>query len=250
MITRSLTAACLLAPWLAAGAQADTLFGIYAGAGKWQQNYEGDFASQGTAIDLEDDLDIDDEDNNVAYLALEHGVPVMPNVRANYADISGSGSSTLSRTITFRGEQFNVTQAVSSEVDFEQVDAIAYYEVLDNVVSLDLGVGARWVDGHVEVVSPTQSGRADFEGTLPMLYGRARFDLPLTGLWLGGDLMGLTYDDHDLLDATVQVGWESAVGLGAEVGYRTYRLDLDDIDEIDGADIDINGPYAAINYHF
>ncbi len=245
-----LIAASLAAPWLTGAASADTLFGVYAGAGKWQQDYSGDVASGITDIDLERDLDIGDENNNVLYLALEHGVPVLPNLRFNYADVTGDGRNTLTRTVEFRGEVFTVSEDVASEVDFEQMDAVLYYELLDNVVSLDLGIGARWVDGYVQVASTTDTGRADFKGALPMLYGRVRVDLPFTGLWVGGDLMGLTYDDHDLLDATAQLGWESPVGLGAELGWRSYQLDLDTIDDIDSADITISGPYAAINFHF
>lgn len=250
MKTRLLIVASLAAPWLAAGAQADTLFGIYAGAGKWRQEYSGDVASGATDIDVERDLDIGDDDNNVFYFALEHGVPVLPNVRLNYADVAGSGRNVLTRSVEFRGEEFTVSENVASEVDFQQADAVLYYELLDNVVSLDLGVGARWVDGYVEVASPTDAGRADFEGVLPMLYGRFRLDLPLTGVWLGSDVMGLTYDGHDLLDASAQIGWESSVGLGFEAGWRAYMLDLDDIDQVDRADITIRGPYLAVNFHF
>ena len=38
-------------------AHADTVLGLYAGVGAWQQNYGGDIASGGSAIDLEDDLE-------------------------------------------------------------------------------------------------------------------------------------------------------------------------------------------------
>lgn len=253
MATTFVRAAWLTGSLVMAGAvQADTLFGVYVGAGVWQQEYSGDVASgeEELDVDVERDLDLSEEDNNVFYFALEHGVPVLPNLRVDYADISTSGQNTLSRTITFRGETFNVSEDVSSELDFTQADLVAYYELLDNVVSLDLGLAARWVDGHVEVSADSGFGRADFEGVLPLLYLRARADLPLTGLWLGGEAMGLAYDGHQLLDAAAQVGWESPIGLGAEIGWRTFRLDLDSFEDIDNAEIDVNGPYAAINFHF
>ncbi len=50
--------------------------------------------------------------------------------------------------------------------------------------------------------------------------------------------------------SSVQVGWESPVGLGAEIGWRSYNLELDSFDNIDSAEIDISGPYAAVNFHF
>ncbi|MEQ8859833.1 MAG: TIGR04219 family outer membrane beta-barrel protein [Pseudomonadales bacterium] len=248
-----LLAAAVLAAALALaapGAQAETLFGVYAGAGTWQQSFSGGIASGGEKIDVEDDLDVNDDANNVFYAALEHGVPVLPNVRMNYADVSGSGRNLLTRSVEFNGQVFTLSEDVASEVNLTQTDLVAYYEVLDNTLSLDVGVAARWVDGDVEVASASEVAGAKFEGVLPLVYARTRFDLPFTGLWVGGEAMGLAYDGHQLLDANAQLGWESPLGLGAEIGWRTLRLDLDDIDEIDSADIDISGPYAALNFHF
>jgi len=250
-MTRHFTAAAALAALLGTGvAHGDTLFGIYAGAGTWQQGFSGGVASGGEEIDIEDDLDIGDDTSNVLYLALEHGVPVIPHLRVNHADVSGSGRNLLTRTITFNGEVFTLARDVASEVAFTQTDAVLYYEVLDNVMSLDVGLAGRWVDGEVEVFSSTEAAGAEFEGVLPMLYARARVDLPFTGLWAGAEAMGLAYDDHQLLDASAQVGWESPLGLGAELGWRAMYLELDSIDDIDSADIDISGPYAALNFHF
>lgn len=255
-MTRSTTGAVWLLAALcgSAAAHGDTVFGLYAGAGAWKQEYSGDVASsdEDFAVDVESDLALDDERNNVFYLAIEHPVPVLPNLRASYTDISTTGRNVLNRTITFQDETFAVDEEVSSDVELTQAELIAYYELLDNVVSLDLGVAARWVDGHVEVVSASGagSGRADFDGVLPLLYGRARVDLPLTGFWVGADATGLGYDGHQLLDLSAQVGWESPIGLGAELGWRRFDLELDEIEDIDGADVEIEGPYAAVNFHF
>lgn len=245
------TATGLLATLLVTGAAyADTLFGVYAGAGVWQQGYSGDVAAGDQDVSLNRDLDLKDQDNNMVYLALEYGVPVLPNLRFGYTDVSTDGRNTLSRTVSFQGQQFTVSDDVSASLDLEQTDAIAYYEVLDNVLSLDVGLAARWVDGRVSMASDAGSSSARFQGVLPMLYARARADLPLTGLWVGSEAMGVSYDGHHLVDANAQVGWESPVGLGAELGWRTFSLELDRLDDVDNAKIDISGPYAAVNFHF
>ncbi len=252
-MTRQLTAAAgLLAALAIAGpANADTLFGVYAGAGVWQQAYSGDAASGANDVNLERDLDLKDQHNNVFYLALEHGVPVLPNLRVSYVDLSTDGSNALGRTVTFAGQQFTVGDTVASSLDIKMTDAVAYYEVLDNVLSLDLGLAARVVDGRMEVASETAgAGRARFKGVLPMLYTRARADLPFSGFWVGGEAMGVAYDNQQFLDANAEIGWESPLGLGAELGWRTISLELDGLDDIDSAKIDISGPYAAFNFHF
>ncbi len=231
-------------------ASADTLFGIYAGAGTWQQEYSGEVVSGVTEVSVEDDLAIDDDSNTVLYVALEHGVPILPNVRAQYFSLDAEGSNVLSRTIEFNGEVFSVNEAVSSNVDVTQTDAVLYYEVLDNVVSLDLGMAVSLIEGTIEVMSTTENAEADFDEVVPMLYARARADLPLTGLWVGVEGQGLSYDGNSLLQLNAQVAWESDVGLGIEAGWRMVDIELDEFDDIASANIDVSGPYAAINYHF
>lgn len=241
----------LLGLLLAGGtAQADTLFGVYAGAGTWQQGYAGDVSANGEAVDLEDDLDLKDRNNNVLYLAVEHGVPVLPNLRLNYTDVSTTGRSTVTRDFTFADQTFTVAEVVASDLELMQADAVAYYQLLDNVVSLDLGLAARYVDGDVQMVAQSGATRVRFEGVLPLLYVRTRADLPFTGLWIGAEAMGLAFDGHQLVDANAQVGWESPIGLGAELGWRSLNLELDSIEDIDSAEIDVSGPYAALNFHF
>ena len=74
-------AVCLVLGGLTLPASADSIFGVYAGFGTWQQSYGGDVTSGIAAVNVETDLGLDDVDNNVLYLAVEHGVPVLPNVR-------------------------------------------------------------------------------------------------------------------------------------------------------------------------
>jgi outer membrane protein len=229
---------------------ADTIFGVYAGAGSWQQNYSGDFRAGVTDIDVEDDLGLDDEMNNMFYLAVEHPMPFLPNVRVNYARFDIDSEATLARDIDFNDVIFPAGVELATDLDVTQGDAIVYYEVLDNIVSLDLGFGARYFDGSVELVSEFSASEAEFTAVIPMLYGRTRADLPFSGFWVGAEAMGLGYSDSNLIDANAQIGWESRFGFGAEAGWRLLTLDIDDIDDIDEAGIDISGPYMAINFHF
>ncbi len=228
----------------------DPVFGINAGIGSWQQTFSGDITSGITQVDVEDDLALEDENNNIFYLALEHGVPVLPNIRVQHAKVAVSGNSTLTRTIGFNGTIFNLDDAVATDVELNQTGLVLYYEVLDNVISLDIGMGARQVEGFFEIATTLEVARAEFDGVLPLLYGKVRADLPLTGLWLGAEVQGLGYDGNRLIDANVQVGWKSPLGLGVEGGWRIFQLDLVDFDDVSSGSLDISGPYFALNYHF
>ena len=229
---------------------ADTIFGLYAGVGSWSQELSGDITSGLTAIDVEKDLLLQDEINNVLYVAIEHPIPVLPNIRVNYTDLSIAGDSVLTRMVEFNDTVFNLSEDVTTDVDFSQLDLVLYYELLDNVVSLDLGVAARWMDGSVMLMSTLATTEADFAVVMPGLYVRMRADLPFSGFWMGVEVMGMGYAGNRLIDANAQLGWESKIGLGAELGWRTLDLEIEDLDDVDAAGIDVSGPYFAINYHF
>jgi outer membrane protein len=231
-------------------AHADTLFGVYAGAGTWQQSYSGDVRSGISNVDIEDDLGLDDDDNVILYAALEHGVPLIPNVRAQYFTLDVDANSTLSRTIEFNGQVFSVSEAVSTVADLTQADAVLYYELLDNVVSLDVGLAISLLEGSIEVASLTERTDADFDEVFPMLYAAVRADLPFTGLWVGAQAQGMGYDGNSVLEFDAKIGYESSVGLGIEAGYRAVQIELDAFDDVDVAELDVSGPYAAINFHF
>lgn len=234
----------------AGGASADTVLGIYAGFGSWQQQADGDLRSGISQVDVEDDLGIDDDRDVVAYFALEHPIPALPNIRLQYANTELAGDEVLTRSIEVNGVNFSFADEVRTEIELTQADAVFYYEVLDNYLSLDLGLAVRFVDGRVVVSSTAEQAEADFDGALPLLYGAARVDLPLSGWSVSAQLMGAGYDGDQLLDARARIAYESGLGLGAELGWRTLQLELDEYDDLDQADLNISGPFLMINYHF
>jgi outer membrane protein len=252
MIHAKTLAASVLALSLASPAAvlADTLFGVYAGAGTWQQSYSGDVRSGISTVDIEEDLGLDDDDSVILYAAFEHGIPVLPNVRAQYYTLDVDADNRLSRTIEFNGDIFNLSEDVITAVDLTQTDAVLYYELLDNVVSLDLGLSISLVEGSIEVTSLSEQASADFDEVVPMLYAAVRADLPFTGLWVGAQAQGISYDDNTLVGFDAKIGYKSSVGLGLEAGYRAVQIELDAFDEVNQAKIDVDGPYAAINFHF
>lgn len=231
-------------------AHADTVLGIYAGVGTWQQNYGGEFASGGAAIDVEDDLGFDDDTTNFFYVALEHPIPQLPNVRVQYSELDLNQTATLTGDIDFNGISFPAGTDVGTIVDVRQIDTALYYEFLDNVVSLDLGIAVRYLDGEIAISSAVDSSPVEFQGVLPLLYGKARVDLPLSGFWVGAEISGAEFDGNSLIDGHLVLGWESPYRIGIEAGWRSYRLKLDDFDDVDSADLDVSGPFAAINVHF
>lgn len=244
--------ALISAPFLMTSfAQADTILGVYAGAGTWRADYSGQAGEADDNITLKE-LGMKEQDNNFYYIALEHPIPVLPNIRLQKTNISSKQTATISRSFTIDDTTFSGSSVVSSDFDLSHIDATLYYEILDNWVNLDIGLTARKFDGHVYASSstPVRSERVNVDETLPMLYLKAQFDLPFSGFSAGIEGNYVSYQDSKLTDYTAKISYmfDSAFDIGVEAGYRSMSLTIDE-DDIT-ADVDLKGPYAALIVHF
>lgn len=240
------TTLALLSPFAAA----DTILGVYAGAGQWQGEYSGNAGDP--SIDVKS-LGMDEEDNNYYYIALEHPVPVIPNIKLQKTDITSEQTAVIDQTFTIDDRPFDASSTVASDFDLSHMDIVLYYELLDNWVNLDVGLNIRKFDGHVTATG--ESGgeviteSVDLDEAIPMIYAKAQFDLPLTGFSLGLEGNAINYEDNRLTDysAKLQYMFDSVLDVGLEVGYREMSLE---IDEDVTADVQLKGPYAALLFHF
>ncbi len=242
----------LLAPAL----QADTI-GFEVGGYYWVVDHDGTLSSDssestGTTINMIDDLAHNEDSHNVFYAALEHPVPMLPNLKITSTDLLTSSASTLTRDVTFGGSTYSQDEDVASIIDMSNTEYTVYYELLDNWVNLDLGLSFRKYDGLISMeTDPAGSAineLEDLDFTIPLLYVSARFDLPLTGFFIGTDLNIISYDDDSLSDAVLSLGYESDIGLGARAGYRIFSLEV--IEDTFNSDLDFDGAFVSVYYHF
>jgi outer membrane protein len=241
-----------LSPFCSA-ASADML-GIRAGANYWNYDIGGTVRYQtknsANDIDVNQDLGYNDDSTGVYYLILEHPVPLLPNVRLRYTDIDDNANGRLSKTVVYGNTTFFANEAVSSQVQLKQTDVTLYYELLDNVVSLDLGLTGKYVDSKASItgdISGTQT--ASVSGWVPMAYLGAGFDLPLTGLGVSADGSFAKYQGSSVYDYSLSATYTTPWRLGLDVGYRKIKLDLDDFDN-SFANVEFDGPYAGAYLHF
>ena len=233
---------------LASGtASADTILGFDASAGVWMPSYSGAIGA--------DSFDMDEfalAEDNITFLqaALEHPIPLIPNIMVSHSTIETDGAAQLDRFVQFGDETFLVGTEVAANLDLSHTDATLYYEILDNWVNLDLGLTARQYKGELNVTNQFQSDTVDLSGYLPMVYGMARFDLPFTGWSVIAQGNGTGYKGDTHTDITAKVRWDFAPALdfAIEAGYRAMTLDLQELDELQ-TDIDISGPYLGLNLH-
>lgn len=227
--------------------------GVYAGGGVWKSDLSGDIGDRNQpGADLRD-LGLDDERNKFYFVAFEHFIPLLPNVRLQQTDISLSSTATVGQSFVLDGVTYGVNDTVASDFDLSHLDATLYYEILDNWLNLDLGLTFRKFDGEVSFNSAAQ-GRASekIDETLPMLYAKAQFDLPFTGFYVAASGNYTSYDDSDVSDFTAAVGYLSnglILDFGVELGVRDFSVKLDDVSGLD-ADLKIDGPFASVYLRF
>ena len=219
---------------------ADAL-GLYIGGGVWNHDPSGSFETTAVTdfgIDMESDLSFSGEKDSYVYLAFEHFVPVVPNIRLERATMGHTGVAS--------GLDFNGQTGLSgpSSINIDNTDAILYWRLLDNWVNFDLGLTARKLDADFTVGSETVAVSA----TIPMLYVAAQFDLPLTGLSIGADINTISYSDASYQDVRIRALYEIGV-IGFELGMKKTTLELKGLDSVN-ADLEFKGMMVGAFLHF
>ncbi len=216
----------------------------------WEAQPSGTFSTttgNDTSVDVEDDLDFDSNRNNVFSVAVEHPVPLVPNVRVAAAGISDEQDSTLTRKITYNNQPFSASSDIASEYQLDYTEATLYYAPWEIVAKPEFGLTARRLDVKFAIESRGSGTSESVEATqtLPMLHAGVRGDLPLTGFYAQGQVDAVSYDGNSLTDARAALGWRSDFNLGLELGYRQMDLTLDDVSDID-AEFDLGGPFLSL----
>lgn len=230
-------------------AHADAV-GVHLGTYFWQPDYDGTVRSGGEKVDINRDLGLSDDDANVIFIAIEHPIPLLPNVMVQRTKLDTKATKGLTRTFTFDDVTYTASDTVKTDLDLSHTDATFYYELLDNWAEVNLGLTVRHFDDGVTIraLNAGKSSKADLNVTLPMLYAAAKFNLPLTGLYVAVDGNGIGYSGSTLFDYRALLGYESKIGLGAEIGVRNFDLNYKDGD--DRANVRVDGAYAQVFYHF
>lgn len=243
----ALTAAILSSSLFAPLASADLIFGIYAGAGAWNAELDGSIGKPSVSTDA---LNTDKETNTYFYVAIEHPVPLIPNIKLQYVDIGSSQVGVASNTFSIDGTSFTQNSKIQSDIDLSFVDATLYYELLDNWVNLDIGVTLRKFDGYLAATSDTASARVNVDEIIPLGYAKAQFDLPFTGWSAAVEANYVSYSDSKISDMSAKIlyTFDSVIDAGVEAGIRSLDIAIDDGGT--NADVKLSGPYVAAIFHF
>lgn len=220
--------------------------GLGANVSYWDSDLSGEAGTNNDVVDVENDLDLESDTNANLSAYIEHPVPLLPNVRLNYTRIEQSGRGELSTGF----DEIPNGVEVDSDLDLSQFDVTLYYEVLDNWANLDLGVTARDLDGELVVREQAIGGQVSktkVDGVIPMGYLAARFDLPFTGVSVGGEANLISFDGDSVYDYNAYGQYELSL-LQLRAGYRQISIDYEDSD--DRLDIELGGPFVSAGLRF
>lgn len=244
-----------IATLLSASAQADTLLGLYIGGQAWTNQSDGSF---GEGADNQASFDFDDETQGSYFVALEHPIPLIPNIKIASTTLDTVGDGTISGSFTFDGKTYSAGTTVDTTFDVSYVDYTFYYELFDNdLLTFDFGLTARDLDSQINVVGDIDGTETTTDlsasGIIPLVYVNTIVGLPFTGFNVFAEANFLSLDDNTIYDYQVGVSYELldnlAVDLDLTLGYRAVKLELDDIDDL-YSNLDFKGVFAGVVVHF
>ena len=247
MYFNKLAACCVIAavPGLAS---ADVL-SFTIGGGVWNETPEGGINNiiDPTSVDVKNQLFWSEESQGYLFATLEHPIPILPNVRLMYTSLDHSGKGDTGLGFDFDGESFSGN--IANDFSIEQTDLLFYYEVLDNVVSLDLGLNVRLLDITYSIADENGiNTNGSVSGAVPMVYGLIGGS-PWPGVLLSAEANYMAYSGSTLSDFNAKISYTTDFFVGFEAGYRTQTIELDDVDDTN-ANLDFKGPFIGAYVKF
>ncbi len=230
-------------------AYADVI-GVTAGVELWQADPTLSLGDSG----FSQPLTLSDKTANAFYVAFEHPMPLLPNIALRRQAIDLEGNGVLAGALQLGGQNFSQGTAVNSQIKLSYNDANLYYELLDNdLISLDLGVTARFSKANAVVASATLTANSELSVPLPMLYWNANVGIPATSLSLFYTGNYINYSDNKFYDARLGLSYElldaTAVSLALKLGVQKFDFVALEQDGQD-ADFSADGAFLAVEVDF
>ncbi|NOY17510.1 MAG: TIGR04219 family outer membrane beta-barrel protein [Gammaproteobacteria bacterium] len=233
-------------------AQADFI-GLQIGGGGWKHDPSGDFrynsGGSSVSIDLDSDLHLQTQTQGYFYISFEHPVPLLPNVRIMSTKLENSGSGQISQDFTFNNQTYTASTSVTSTLNLNQTDLTLYWELLDNVVSLDFGLTLKKISGEATLVSTALgTSSTTFSQVIPMGYFMLGVS-PMEGLLISAETNIIQYSGSTISDFTAKVSYTTDYFLGIEGGYRKQVYKLNDVSGVFG-NMQFSGPFLGAYLKF
>lgn len=185
-------------------------FGVFAGL-----DYHTNETSFSDGL-MDDNLD---NSNNVSgYIAVEHFIPLIPNVKLKYSDLSNDDLN----------------------YDSSAMNGILYYQLFDNdLFEVDFGVAYTNIESFNESANLAQA------------YGAAKLHIPGVGMYAFAEVIGGSVTDDSALDAEIGLAYtfnpdSNLLNFSVRAGYRTQEMEFKNNPNTQKND----GLFAGVEVHF
>jgi outer membrane protein len=230
--------------------------GIRGGGGTWNTSLHGTFGTvRGEVRDdniTEKDLGIDNYFSAYFWFEVEHPFPAIPNFRTMYTKIDFDGSKKLDRDIVFvQNNTFRANENVEYKVVLDQFDFTSYWELIDSIVEIDIGLNLKYISGEFRIAGENANNDEvrTFREFFPMGYGRAKLIMPDTNFGIVGEgYATFSSGSKNIYQYKIALLLES-YSVGGEVGYKKEMIKFDNLSD-SFADFELDGFYAALFFHF
>jgi len=254
---RRLAVALVLFAVLSCGSAASA-FEVGVRGAYWFPTFSGEFrldsnGTQGTLVDVQDDLGVDDENFffGEAWLWVGDHHLTLSGMKIDY-----SGDETLSDPIVFGGTTFPPGVRAESSLEYLMLDLSYQYDLVDLenfLAGFSLGpiLQVKYMDGEVKM-----KGREPVTGFQVEESENFRFPIPMLGVgahvgiladWVEarGKAAGMTYQGNSLIEAMGEIGVTPFPFLEIVGGYRYFSIDVDEQDVV--LDFKQHGPYVGLS---
>ncbi|QQX79546.1 TIGR04219 family outer membrane beta-barrel protein [Shewanella sp. KX20019] len=243
---KTLLACALLGSLVGTSAHAASVVGFKVGGDYWQADTSGTFAERGQP---QQEFNYKDDSQGSVWLAIEHPIPLVPNVKIRENRLEGKGSMS-GADFSFNDNRF--IGDVNATTDLSNTDFVLYYEILDNdIVALDIGAAYKVMHGEFRVSDAGHPESKDIDSGIVMGYVDAQVGIPGLGLYGFADVM-MGVDESNVYDYSIGLGWNfdgAAVDYRIRAGYRDFKFDVNGFDGVT-ADMQFKGYFAGVELVF
>lgn len=230
-------------------AQGATIIDVKIGGGIWNSDNLGNINHSGTSAEVDTDLLLKDEMANYSFLAVEHPFPLVPNIKIRNYGLSTTGGGTVTTGFIFGATTYTTGDAITTEMNMDHTNLTLYYELLDNILTFDIGLTAMMLNGKVAVTRGGIRNSKTIDTTIPMVYYNVGIEFVPTGF-----KFEFTGDHIDMSDGyfcglDTKIVYEPSQFYGFEFGYRDNKFKFNGKQNL-YSDIDFEGPFINVYLHF
>ena len=226
-----------------------SIYAIEISVGPNYQNLDlsGKIKSNGTEIDIEDQLGIGDDEPMGMNARLKVG---RHNLVLDLASVDFSGAKTLTEQIQFEGQTYAVSTYVESKLEYDLYEAQYHYDLLKfNLAGWGVCVSPLFKVSYYEASVSIKGGGNDesYSEALPLPSVGAVGQINATKyLSLLAQINGIDYSGDSYIEYKTILRIKPLAYLNIDVGYKATEFDYSDSNEL--LDLDIKGSFFQSSF--